>query len=139
MNLQQANVNIDQQSVARYTNAKVSSHSMWGYIYILSKQHMLSQVSTPAKHQNTLPCVCFSKISFHKTASRKHHTTKPSLQRNQEFLLQVPSVIFLNVFISIYYMYTYICNICIHIYIYMYIYVYIYIYMFHYGIFIYVI
>jgi hypothetical protein len=51
----------DQQSIARGTNARMFSQSLWDYIYNLSKYLLPSQVSIPAKHH----------MPFHKTASRK--------------------------------------------------------------------
>ena len=72
-------------------------HCLLGYTYILSKYHVTSQGSAPAKHhmpllhktasrktpyvyslQSILSHVCFNKTSSQKRASRKtwHHTTE---------------------------------------------------------------
>jgi hypothetical protein len=46
---QQAKIRIDQKSITSHSNARASSHCQWGYIYILSKHHMSTQVFTPVK------------------------------------------------------------------------------------------
>jgi hypothetical protein len=95
----EAKISNDQKTVARRTNARVSSYCLYGYIYILfkhhalseasalSKQHAPSQVSTPAEHhmpcllqQSSLSHACFSKTFFYRATSRKisHGTTETS-------------------------------------------------------------
>lgn len=81
--------NTTRSSLAR-SNAGTSPPCLCSYIYILSKHHVPSQASAPAKHQ----------MPSQKTVSRKasccaltrqlpgrRNMTKPSLQRNQKFPL----------------------------------------------------
>ena len=70
------------------TNTSLSVHCLWGYLYILSKHHMFSQVFAPAKYHmlfrkttRVYSSKTFSHMSAsssHKTASRKtsHDTTE---------------------------------------------------------------
>ena len=76
-----------QQRQARRTNQCLRViHCLLSYTSTLSKQHVFSQASTPAKYHlfhhaafRTTPCLCSQKTSFHKTVSRRtSHDTPPT-------------------------------------------------------------
>lgn len=60
----------DQGSVPWRCNARATSHCLWGSIYAPSKSCVLSSICS-RKTSHALSCVCFAKISFHKTPSGK--------------------------------------------------------------------
>lgn len=94
-------INEDQQSIAKWTNSRASSHCLSGYTYILSKHHVSSEASGATKHympfhktvhknttclchQNVLSHASFSKTPSHETASKKHHMTQLSFPRKPQ-------------------------------------------------------
>lgn len=76
--LWQAKINEDQQSIAKWTNPRASSHCLSGYTYILSKHHVSSEASGAAKHhmpfhktvhKNTT-CLCHQNVLSHASFSK---------------------------------------------------------------------
>jgi hypothetical protein len=66
-------------------------HCLLGFTYTLSKHHMPSQASAPAKTSHALLPDSFpKKTSLIRQCPGKHHMTQMSLQRNQRFPLQSP-------------------------------------------------
>lgn len=84
--------------VARHSNAWISFHCLWGYIYILSKHHMFSEASASAKHHmpshmsalTKYPLMCLLQQNILSQDSFQKNTMwKSSFQRNQKFQLHL--------------------------------------------------
>lgn len=81
----QAKINGDQQALQ--SKPMQERHSLSVGLSLRSFKHRAS--SQGSASTNILSCVRSRKISSHKTASRKHHTTQLNFQRNQKFIPQL--------------------------------------------------